>query len=157
MNASRPLLLGLGGLLLVALVAWVIVPLFEYRVAGAARLQRAKARHASMLTLCETASRLSRTPQQTTGPSLFSAVNREAEQLGLARNIETLRPSSRNDTEEGLELRISGLYLRQGVQWLHALEARPGVRVDTLTLRRSAQNLLDIDMSVSRTGNPGAN
>ena len=156
MNTSRPLLLGLGGLLLIILVAWVIVPLFEYRAAGETRLHRAKNRHATMLTLCQTASRLSQAPQQTTGPSLFSTINREAEQLGLAQNIETLRPSSRNGAEEGLELRISGLYLRQGVQWLHALEARPGVRIETLTLRRSAQNLLDIDMSVSHAGVTGA-
>ena len=49
-------------------------------------------------------------------------------------------------------MRLTGLYLKQGVQWLHALESYPGVRVENLTFRRSAKNLLDMDMTVSLSG-----
>lgn len=34
----------------------------------------------------------------------------------------------------------------------HALESHPGVRVENLTFRRSAKNLLDMDMTVSLSG-----
>lgn len=57
-----------------------------------------------------------------------------------------------NDGSERIEMRLTGLYLKQGVQWLHALESHPGVRVENLTFRRSAKNLLDMDMTVSLSG-----
>ena len=86
--------------------------------------------------------------------SLFSLVNKEADRLSLSRRIEALRPAARkeNDGSERIEMRLAGLYLKQGVQWLHALESHPGVRVENLTFRRSAKNLLDMDMTVSLSG-----
>ena len=86
--------------------------------------------------------------------SLFSLVNKEADRLSLSRRIEALRPAARkeNDGSERIEMRLTGLYLKQGVQWLHALESHPGVRVENLTFRRSAKNLLDMDMTVSLSG-----
>jgi len=85
---------------------------------------------------------------------LSSPVNRGADRLSLSRRIEALRPAARkeNDGSERIEMRLTGLYLKQGVQWLHALESHPGVRVENLTFRRSAKNLLDMDMTVSLSG-----
>ena len=119
MSVSRPLLLSLGGLALLGVVQWVILPAFEYRADNASRAERARQRHLSMQLLTE-----------------------------------ALRPAARkeNDGSERIEMRLTGLYLKQGVQWLHALESHPGVRVENLTFRCSAKNLLDMDMTVSLSG-----
>ena len=45
MSVSRPLLLGLGGLALLGVVQWVILPAFEYRADNASRAERARQRH----------------------------------------------------------------------------------------------------------------
>lgn len=156
MSVSRPLLLGLGGLLLLGLTQWVILPIFDFRDGNASRAERARLRHASLQGLAEEYGVLSRAPQDKAGQgrSLFGMVNREAERLALSRRIEALRPAARSEEDGGerIELRMAGLYLQQAVQWLHALESQPGVRVDSLTLRRTAKNLVDMDMSVSLSG-----
>ena len=135
MSVSRPLLLGLSGLALLGVVQWVILPAFEYRADNASRAERARQRHLSMQLLTDDYARLS-------------------QRLSLSRRIEALRPAARkeNDGSERIEMRLTGLYLKQGVQWLHALESHPGVRVENLTFRRSAKNLLDMDMTVSLSG-----
>jgi len=153
MSVSRPLLLGLGGLALLGVVQWVILPAFEYR---ASRAERARQRHLSMQLLTDDYARLSQSNAAAPAKnrSLFSLVNKEADRLSLSRRIEALRPAARkeNDGSERIEMRLTGLYLKQGVQWLHALESHPGVRVENLTFRRSAKNLLDMDMTVSLSG-----
>ena len=145
MSVSRPLLLGLGGLALLGVVQWVILPAFEYRADNASRAERARQRHLSMQLLTDDYARLSQSNAAAPAKnrSLFSLVNKEA-----------LRPAARkeNDGSERIEMRLTGLYLKQGVQWLHALESHPGVRVENLTFRRSAKNLLDMDMTVSLSG-----
>ena len=163
MSVSRPLLLGLGGLALLGVVQWVILPAFEYRADNASRAERARQRHLSMQLLTDNYARqiasLARLSQSNAAApaknrSLFSLVNKEADRLSLSRRIEALRPAARkeNDGSERIEMRLAGLYLKQGVQWLHALESHPGVRVENLTFRRSAKNLLDMDMTVSLSG-----
>ena len=153
MSVSRPLLLGLGGLALLGVVQWVILPAFEYRADSA---ERARQRHLSMQLLTDDYARLSQSNAAAPAKnrSLFSLVNKEADRLSLSRRIEALRPAARkeNDGSERIEMRLTGLYLKQGVQWLHALESHPGVRVENLTFRRSAKNLLDMDMTVSLSG-----
>ena len=153
MSVSRPLLLGLGGLALLGVVQWVILPAFEYRADNASR---AGQRHLSMQLLTDDYARLSQSNAAAPAKnrSLFSLVNKEADRLSLSRRIEALRPAARkeNDGSERIEMRLTGLYLKQGVQWLHALESHPGVRVENLTFRRSAKNLLDMDMTVSLSG-----
>ena len=136
MSVSRPLLLGLGGLALLGVVQWVILPAFEYRADNASRAERARQRHLSMQLLTDNYARLSQSNAAAPAKnrSLFSLVNKEADRLSLSRRIEALRPAA------------------QGVQWLHALESHPGVRVENLTFRRSAKNLLDMDMTVSLSG-----
>ena len=136
MSVSRPLLLGLGGLALLGVVQWVILPAFEYRADNASRAERARQRHLSMQLLTDDYARLSQSNAAAPAKnrSLFSLVNKEA------------------DRSERIEMRLTGLYLKQGVQWLHALESHPGVRVENLTFRRSAKNLLDMDMTVSLSG-----
>ena len=156
MSVSRPLLLGLGGLALLGVVQWVILPAFEYRADNASRAERARQRHLSMQLLTDDYARLSQSNAAAPAKnrSLFSLVNKEADRLSLSRRIEALRPAARkeNDGSERIEMRLTGLYLTQGVQWLHALESHPGVRVENLTFRRSAKNLLDMDMTVSLSG-----
>ena len=155
MSTSRPLLLGLGGLALLGLTQWVVLPIFDFRDDNASRAERARLRHASLQGLADEYGVLSRTPQaKTGGRSLFGMVNKEAERLAPSRRIEALRPAARSgeDGGERIELRMAGLYLQEAVQWLHALESHPGVRVDSLTLRRTAKNLVDMDMSVSLSG-----
>ena len=153
MSVSRPLLLGLGGLALLGVVQWVILPAFEYRADNASRAERARQRHLSMQLLTDDYARLSQSNAAAPAKnrSLFSLVNKEADRLSLSRRIEALRPAARkeNDGSERIEMRLTGLYLKQGVQWL---ESHPGVRVENLTFRRSAKNLLDMDMTVSLSG-----
>lgn len=156
MSVSRPLLLGLGGLVLLGLVQWAILPVFDYRDANAERAERARKRHASLRALAADYGAWARVPESAApkNRSLFSLVNKEAERLSLSRRIEALRPAARDEKNGGerIELRMTGLYLQQAVQWLHALESRPGVRIDSLTLRRTAKNLIDLDMSVALSG-----
>ena len=59
MSVSRPLLLGLGGLVLLGAVQWVILPIFEYRADNASRAERARQRHLSMRLLTDDYARLS--------------------------------------------------------------------------------------------------
>ena len=141
MSVSRPLLLGLSGLALLGVVQWVILPAFEYRADNASRAEHARLSQSNAAAPAK-------------NRSLFSLVNKEADRLSLSRRIEALRPAARkeNDGSERIEMRLAGLYLKQGVQWLHALESHPGVRVENLTFRRSAKNLLDMDMTVSLSG-----
>ena len=125
MSVSRPLLLGLGGLALLGVVQWVILPAFEYRADNASRAERARQRHLSMQLLTDDYARLSQSNAAAPAKnrSLFSLVNKEADRLSLSRRIEALRPAARkeNDGSERIEMRLTGLYLKQGVQWLHAL------------------------------------
>ena len=58
MSVSRPLLLGLGGLALLGVVQWVILPAFEYRADNASRAERARQRHLSMQLLTDDYARL---------------------------------------------------------------------------------------------------
>ena len=154
MSVSRPLLLGLSGLALLGVVQWVILPAFEYRADNASRAERARQRHLSMQLLTDDYARLSQSNAAAPAKTRSSLVNKEADRLSLSRRIEALRPAARkeNDGSERIEMRLAGLYLKQGVQWLHALESHPGVRVENLTFRRSAKNLLDMDMTVSLSG-----
>ena len=148
MSVSRPLLLGLGGLALLGVVQWVILPAFEYRADNASRAERARQRHLSMQLLTDDYARLSQSN------AAAPAKNRSLFSLPQSRRSAALRPAARkeNDGSERIEMRLTGLYLKQGVQWLHALESHPGVRVENLTFRRSAKNLLDMDMTVSLSG-----
>lgn len=151
---SRPLLLGLGGLILLGSVQWIILPVLDYRADNASRAERARQRHLSMQLLTDDYAQLSRTAKPSAKRSLFTLLNSEAERLSLSRNIEALRPAARKEgtDAERIEMRLSGVYLKQGVQWLHALESHPGVRIESLSLRRTAKNLLDMDMAVSLAG-----
>ena len=90
--------------------------------------------------------------------TLFSLVNSEAGRLQLSRRIEAARPAAlrgkngRGGSVESLELRMTGLYLRPCLEWLQALESVPGLRIESLNLRRTGQNQLDLDCDLSRPG-----
>ena len=77
MSVSRPLLLGLGGLALLGVVQWVILPAFEYRADNASRAERARQRHLSMQLLTDDYARLSQSNAAAPAKnrSLFSLVN----------------------------------------------------------------------------------
>lgn len=94
MSVSRPLLLGLGGLALLGVVQWVILPAFEYRADNASRAERARQRHLSMQLLTDDYARLSQSNAAAPAKnrSLFSLVNKEADRLSLSR---ASRPSAR--------------------------------------------------------------
>ena len=47
---------------------------------------------------------------------------------------------------------MTGLYLRPCLEWLQALESVPGLRIESLNLRRTGQNQLDLDCDLSRPG-----
>ena len=80
MSVSRPLLLGLGGLALLGVVQWVILPAFEYRADNASRAERARQRHLSMQLLTDDYARLSQSNAAAPAKnrSLFRLVNKEA-------------------------------------------------------------------------------
>ena len=101
MSVSRPLLLGLGGLALLGVVQWVILPAFEYRADNASRAERARQRHLSMQLLTDNYARLSQSNAAAPAKnrSLFSLVNKEADRLSLSRRIEALRPAARKEND----------------------------------------------------------
>ena len=80
MSVSRPLLLGLGGLALLGVVQWVILPAFEYRADNASRAERARQRHLSMQLLTDDYARLSQSkrggPGEKTVPCSASSTRR---------------------------------------------------------------------------------
>ena len=95
MSVSRPLLLGLGGLALLGVVQWVILPAFEYRAGNASRAERARQRHLSMQLLTDDYARLSQSNAAAPGGknrSLFSLVNRRPTACPCPG---ALRPSAR--------------------------------------------------------------
>ena len=159
MSVSRPLLLGLGGLALLGVVQWVILPAFEYRADNASRAERARQRHLSMQLLTDDYARLSQSNAAAPAKnrSLFSLVNKEADRLSLSRRIEALRPAARkeNDGSERIEMRLTGLYLKQGVAARAGIAPRrprrkphvpalgqesPGYGHDRFPFRRHAMN-----------------
>lgn len=160
MSISRPLLVAFLALLALLALFRSVLPLFSWRAEGNARLERALARQDEIRVLADKYRQLVRgaasAPQQK--QTLFSLVNSEAERLQLARRIEAARPSTlreggaRGGAVESLDLRMSGLYLGQCVDWLRALEALPGLRIESLNLQRTTQNRLDLDCTLSRSG-----
>lgn len=160
MTISRPLLAGLIAALTGLALFWGVLPLFSWRAEGNARLARARAGQADIRVLAEEYGQLAqsapaeRQQQQT----LFSLVNSEAGRLQLSRRIEAARPAAlrgkngRGGSVESLELRMTGLYLRPCLEWLQALESVPGLRIESLNLRRTGQNQLDLDCDLSRPG-----
>lgn len=160
MSISRPLLLALLALLTLLALFRGVLPLFAWRAEGNARLERALARQAEIRVLADEYEQLARRAASASEQkqTLFRLVNSEAERLQLARRIEAARPSTlreggaRGGPVESLDLRMNGLYLGQCVDWLHALEALPGLRIESLNLQRTVQNRLDLDCTLSRPG-----
>lgn len=96
-------------------------------------------------------------PQTAAKQSLFSAINEKSAELGFTACIESLRPSASQDQKtEILDLQMRGLYLSEAMRWLQTMEALPDVRIDTLNLRRTDKQLLDLDMRLVKSqGAPG--
>ena len=160
MTISRRLLAGLIAMLAVLALFWGVLPLFSWRAEGNARLARAQAGQAEIRALAEEYGRLAQSApaEARQQQSLFSLVNSEAGRLQLARRIEAARPArlregnGRGGSVESLELRMTGLYLKQCLEWLQALEAVPGLRIESLNLQHTGQNQLDLDCALSRPG-----
>ncbi len=153
MNKQQKIRLGLIAGATVLILALIIVPLFSYRSEGEARVRANQEEYTRIANLAALVDVSKKKPQQEE-ISLFGRLNREADRLGLTSNIETLRPLSQRSNDEGerIDLRITGLYLNQGIAWLFALESYPDTHLENLTITRNDANLLDMDMVIIRQG-----
>ncbi len=83
--------------------------------------------------------------------SLFSSANEAGMELLLVDCIESLRPGTSQDGKtEILDIQMRGLYLGEAMRWLQAMESIPGADMDSLSLRRTDMQLLDMDMRLVR-------
>ncbi|MDE5831681.1 MAG: hypothetical protein K2H64_01620 [Desulfovibrio sp.] len=82
---------------------------------------------------------------------LYAAVNRAAARCGVGDRLENLRPA-RDKSGEALDLRLRSLYLGEAMRFLSQTETLDRTSVERLTLRRDANNLLDLEMRLRREG-----
>lgn len=106
----RPLLLGLGGLALLGVVQWVILPAREYRADNASHAPNAPGSaifHAKLLT--DDYARLSQSNAAAPAKnrSLFSLVNKEADRLSLSRRIEAPPPGGPQENDGSERIRCA--------------------------------------------------
>ena len=154
MNKEQRIRFGISAFVLLLVLLFVIIPLFTYRESGYTQLRIAQKNYASLsklIALAKPANQQNRAQQDS---SLFGRINKEADRLGLTNNIETLRPVTMHNEQssERIDLRMTELYLEQSVTWLFALESYADIRIESLTMTRTSNNLLNIDMVVIRQG-----
>lgn len=156
-TSRRALMWGVGGLLFIGVIQYILFPLLEYRETCARQAERARKQYISLRALTREyrqLSEMSAFPDSTkTEQGLFALVNAEAASVGIIGAIETLRPSSREGQENGerLELRLGEVDLSRSIRWLHALEQKHrDINVESLTLRRTTRGFLTLDMIISR-------
>jgi type II secretory pathway component PulM len=150
MMQLRPLIV-LAGLLTVLLLA-VALLLFSYRSESEGRLQQARQRCAEIGSLVKIMAEQPFREAPQSGNPLFARVNREAERLALSRQIEALHPSVADDGGERIDLKMRSVYLDQCVAWIYALESFQDVKIASISLKRTDVNMLDLDMTLVRTG-----
>lgn len=154
MNKEQRMQYGIAGCILLMVLFFVIMPLFTYRTTGLERVQTAQENYTSIQNLANVAELSAKQATLAQDTSLFGRINKEAERLMLASRIETLRPVILQDTNGGerIDLRMTDVYLDQTVAWLFALESYPDIRIESLTLTRTGENLVTMDMVVIRQG-----
>jgi len=153
MNKDQRIRLGIVAFALLMVLLFGIMPLFSYRETGSTRVRNAQRDYTTLSALVA----LTKPLNQQSGvqdTSLFGRINKEAERLRLSSRIETLRPVVMHNEQGGerIDLRMTGLYLEQSVAWLFALESYTDIRIESLTITRTGNNLLDMDMVVIRQG-----
>ena len=143
------------GLLMCLLVFWVGQTLLEKRDKSAMQARQMAARAAKVAALADELKAAPRTSVHSQQKkTLFALVNYEVKRLGLSRHLEAVRPgqSDKDGRRESLlEFRLSGMYLRGILDWMHAVENMNGVRVLRMQMSRTGAGLLDLDMAIART------
>lgn len=82
---------------------------------------------------------------------LFAQVNRMAAQCGISSRLENLRPAGKGD--DSMEIQLRSLYLGETVRFISLIEALEIVNIERLVMRRSLNNLLDLEVQIKRKNN----
>lgn len=159
-SSQRLIVLGVGGILLIVLVQFVLLPCVTYVRSLDRDIVRAKREYASVQQLVDRLRVLQRAESVAVKAAsgekdaLFAHVEQLARRFGLQRNLESMRPSSRQiddaTVEDEVTMRFRGATQKQLLQMLYAVEYQEvGLAVKTLGLRKDKKRLLDIDLSVT--------
>ena len=142
-----------GAVLLFALLALPTLRAHEAALARLHGLQQQTnslaGKAAALASLRQSGVQAQRQPKGT----FFSLVESIASTLDMRGAVKSIKPSSM--TEEGasferVSITASGLYQQQGVAFLHALENSGPVRIESLSIRRSKDNLWDMTLTARR-------
>ena len=79
---------------------------------------------------------------------LFASVNIIASQCGANSRLENLRPGGKED--ESLDFLLRSLYLGETMRFISELESLERVEIERLVMRRSQNNLLELEMRIKR-------
>lgn len=146
----------LAFLVLLLLGAW---GLWQFHISSKRDLEQSMRQYGETMSQIEKYAALRKTPSRqknTPQASLFAQINQLGVEFGLSRRMENLRPSG--DAQKGresLDLQVKSLYLAEFAGFLQAVEALDQVSIDRMSLVRSADRHLDLEMRLSRSA-PGS-
>jgi hypothetical protein len=157
---GRAVTLGAIGIGLLLLVQFVVLPLArsvsdsEKRLRSAHKaLVRAERLAGEYVQLRSVA-----LPDDDTGAgsegTLFARMEAAGRRLKLDSMVESMRPENRTLPDgsrlQQVRVRLGGLGMRELLDYLYECETSVGGRVDSLSLRRNRDKLLDVDMVIAR-------
>ncbi len=153
-------ILALGGLALILLVQFVILPLVDWRTGSARRKARAWTELEQIQELAgryreliEARDKLAKGGNKAQG-TLYAIVDGTARNLKISKKIKFIKPE-RRDYEGGVKQEIvsvglTGLYVDEAVRFLHAMEVDvDGIAVREAHFKRDKNQLLDVDLVMS--------
>ncbi|MBT8762571.1 hypothetical protein KFV02_01315 [Desulfohalobiaceae bacterium Ax17] len=164
-NTQRKIviLLFAGIILVLAIWQWAVIPLVNYQkrldqtiTINTTRLEKLLRLESQLKKILET--NLKPTPSQGNLPrnfTLFSYLDRLATQNQVKKNVDFLRPSSKNINNgvsmEIVDLRLKKVRLGKLIPFLTQIESSPyGISIDRLIIRTEKKTgLLDVDITCS--------
>ena len=157
------IVIGVAVLVFLAVVQWVVRPVFKSRQKMAMSIQLSEQRLQELLklekiyrqALADNARVVKDLSERQTGFTLFAFMESLASRDGLKNQIEYMRPSVKSLSEvhqqEQVEMRLNGVTMANLVPYLYHIEAAPErVRINRLTIKPQQKNpsLLEVNMVV---------
>jgi len=159
---NRAVLLGCCGILLLAILQFILLPAWDYRQAMTRKVHNSiAALHDTEIlahqytSLIQQRSELSKESNAQQG-TLFALVEKVCRKLSISSAIDAIHPTQQalenNLIQETLNLRLKGLHQRSLTKFLYAVEHQlQGITVTNLAITRTKENLLDADFTLSMT------
>lgn len=137
-------------LIALAVMAIAAIPILQFRAASQKTLATATRQYDALkekIALYQTLR--PRGDASASDAGLFAETSKIAAETGVADRLDNLRPS-----EDGaLDLRLRSLYLRETLRFISLIEALPNAAIERLSLRKDANNLLDLELRLKRGKN----